>query len=51
MSKGSKKFVFKTKDGITLKIQAGKQEDAILKLARLVKSVSDWPYIKIYKEK
>jgi len=51
MSKGSKTYKFQTKEGISLKLQAGSQEAAIAKLASLVQSVAEWPHLKIYKDK
>lgn len=51
MSKGSKTFSFKTESGETIKIHRKTQEDAIKRLAELVTSVKEWPYMKIYKDK
>lgn len=51
MSKGSKTFVFKTKYGEVLKIQRKNQEEAIARLAELVTSIKDWPYVRIIKDK
>lgn len=51
MSKGSKLYIFKTKYGETLKITAGSQENATLRLASLVKAVADWPYVRVRKLK
>ncbi len=49
MSKGAKKYVFKTKDGIKITIESGNQDKAVEKLASLVKSLSDWPHLRIIK--
>ena len=51
MNKGSKIFIFKTQSGEVLKIQRKNQEDAIKRLAELVVSVKDWPYVRIFKKK
>ena len=49
MSKGAKKYVFKTKDGTKLMIISSNQNDAVQKFASLVKSVADWPHLRILK--
>ena len=51
MSKYNKTYIFKTKYGETLKVSAGTQENATLRLASLVKSVMDWPYVRVIKTK
>lgn len=51
MSKGNKKYIFKTKDGVKLILQAGSQENATLKLASLVRAVADWPHVRVIKVK
>jgi hypothetical protein len=51
MSKASKTYKFKTKEGIMLVLHAGSQEAATLKLASLVKAVADWPYVRVFKDK
>ena len=49
MSKGAKKYIFKTIDSVKITIECGSQDKAIEKLASLVKSVSDWPHLRIIK--
>jgi hypothetical protein len=51
MSKGLKKFKFKTKDGVTLSIIAKDQTAALARMGQLVNTVSDWPILQIYRQK
>jgi len=49
MSKGAKKYVFKTKGGVQITMVCGSQDHAVETLASLVKSVSDFPHLRIIK--
>jgi len=51
MSKGAKKYIFKTGKGETLTIERGNQEKAVERLAELVSSIKDWPHVRIVKVK